>query len=211
MKCPFCIKKCTECGKLLVAYSGNFTKHKGGKWGLQSKCINCRKKESKQWRNRNKNHIKEYEKKRNATQERKMYMKNREGYRRQWYLNNPEKHFNRHNRRRNKLENQGRGITKEQWLEMMEYFDFKCAYSKKVLDKNNRTVDHIICLDNGGLNEPWNCVPMFRPYNSSKNTKNIEEWYIQQDFFSEERLEKIYAWCEYAWNKWGYKEEENIL
>ena len=28
------------------------------------------------------------------------------------------------------------------------------------------------------------------------------EWYIQQPYYSEERLQKIYKWCEYALNKW---------
>ena len=31
----------------------------------------------------------------------------------------------------------------------------------------------------------------------------MEQWYKEQDFFSEERLSKIYKWCEYAKNKWN--------
>lgn len=37
--------------------------------------------------------------------------------------NNPHIKFNSSNKHRNKLENQGRGITKEQWYEMMCWFD----------------------------------------------------------------------------------------
>ena len=124
----------------------------------------------------------------------------------QYYEENPHILFNEHNRRRSKEKNQGNGITKEQWLEMMIFFDFKCAYSgEKLNNKEVRTVDHIIALNNGGLNEIWNCVPMYRSYNTSKQTKDMEQWYRQQDFFSEDRLVKIYQWIEYAYNKWAKK------
>ena len=100
------------------------------------------------------------------------------------------------------------GITKEQWLEMMLFFNFECAYSgEKISRKEVRTVDHIVALDNGGLNEIWNCVPMYANYNYSKHTKDMEQWYRQQDFFSEDRLVKIYQWIEYAYEKWGNIEE----
>ena len=86
---------------------------------------------------------------------------------------------------------------------MMEFFDWKCAYSGVVLSKNNRSVDHITSLNKGGEHEIWNCVPMLINYNSSKQNKDMFEWYIEQDFFSEERLNKIYEWIEYAKNKYN--------
>ena len=130
-------------------------------------------------------------------------------YNKKWAKNNPEKILNRNNKRRNKEENQGNGITKEQWLEMMNFFDWKCAYSGEKMESNKttngRTIDHIIALDNGGENEPWNIIPMKKGYNTSKHTKNMLEWYLEQPFFSIERLTKIYEWRIYAYWKW--KEE----
>ena len=111
--------------------------------------------------------------------------------------------INSRNKRRSKEENQGNGITKDQWLEMMNFFDWKCAYSGMYLNKNDRTIDHIIPLNNYGEHEVWNLVPMYKNYNSSKNTNNMEDWYIKQDFFDIGRLLKIYEWIEYAFNKWG--------
>ena len=55
MKCPFCIKKCTKCGELLVAYEGNFRRQKGGKWGLYASCKRCVKQYNKQYYERTKN------------------------------------------------------------------------------------------------------------------------------------------------------------
>ena len=98
--------------------------------------------------------------------------------------------FNHCNKRREKLENQGRGITKEQWKEMFDFFDWCCAYSGEYIggDNINRSIDHIVAIDNGGLNEIWNLVPMYMPYNSSKRKRDMLDWYIKQEFNSEERL-----------------------
>ena len=236
MKCPYCIKVCTKCKRILVAYNGNFYTSKKGKYGFRADCKECKAKYDNQHYQENKEQKTEYnkqyyqenreqilEQKKEYNQENKeqkteynkqYYQENREQmleYNKQYRTDNPHIFFNNHIKRRSKLENQGRGITKEQWFEMMCWFDWCCAYSGEYIgneeNKNIRSIDHIIALDNNGLNEPWNCVPMFRPYNSSKSIKNMEEWYVQQEFYSEERLQKIYAWCEYALNKWKIAED----
>lgn len=276
MKCPFVIKVCTRCKKILIANERNFSKKKNGKYGLCSRCKKCDKK----YREDNKEHIKRYKeeyKKDNPDYNKKYYENNKEEilkrhkeyrennkektigncrkwrvnnkekikkyneeyyknnkkyyedkrkkwkednkgyhkeyhknnkerekeYARKWRKNNFDKIFNNCSKRRFKLKNQGRGITKEQWYEMMIFFNFKCAYSDILLNENNRSIDHIVPLDNGGLNEIWNCVPMLRNYNSSKNATDMYTWYKQQEFYSKERLNKIYMWQEYAYNKWG--------
>ena len=112
--------------------------------------------------------------------------------------------FNCQQRRRAKEEQQGDGITKDQWLDMMYFFDWKCAYSGKYIGGNsfNRTLDHIVPLNSGGDHEIWNLVPMTKSLNSSKQDKEMLSWYKQQDCFDEDRLAKIYEWQEYARKKW---------
>ena len=203
----------------------NFHKNKSGKYGFSSICKICKNKYAKEYRDNNKecynNWYKDNKEKRskqmsqyykNNKEKRKeygeqYYKNNKEEikeHNKQWKKDNTEKVFNSHNKRRLK-EEQGRGITKDQWIEMMEFFEWRCAYSGEYLggNSNNRSIDHIVPLSNGGLNEIWNCVPMLKSYNSSKNTKNMLEWYMKQDFYSEERLNKIYEWQQYAFNKWG--------
>ena len=286
MKCPFCIKICSKCGRILVANKINF--HKGsGKYGLTSKCKICRK----QYVKENEKEIKEYQKKyrEEHKEETKEYMKKyieehkeeikenqkqyyqdnkdktefqekRKKYReehkeekrksdkkyreehkeeikenkkqyynehkeeileyqkqyreenkeeilekqKQYRDNNPDKIFNWRNKRRLLEKNQGDGITKEQWLEMMTFFNWSCAYSGEYIggDSDKRTIDHIIPISKGGEHEVWNCVPMHHTYNSGKKDKDMLEWYQEQEFYSEERLNKIYEWIEYAYNKW---------
>ena len=196
MKCPFVIKVCNKCGKILVAYSGNFAKQKGGKYGLKAECKICRNEQNKQYREDNKDYYKQYreDNKEKIAEYAKQYYASEQGQVVQ---------FNARNKRRQREEEQGRGITVEQWKEMMEFFEWKCAYSGTPLNKDNRTIDHIIPLKIGGLNEPWNCVPMYANYNFSKQGKDMMVWYREQEFFSEERLNKIYEWIEYAKNKWN--------
>ena len=115
--------------------------------------------------------------------------------------------FNKRQRRRIKEEQQGTGITKDQWLEMMNFFNWKCAYSGEALTKDNRSVDHIVPLNIGGDNIIWNMAPMKLNYNSSKQDKDMLEWYKEQDFYDPKRLAKIYEWQEYAYNKYGKDSE----
>lgn len=262
MKCPFVIKKCTKCSKLLIAHESNFRKSKNGKWGLRADCRDCEKKNRKKkeltqeekekrrkyrekYNKENKDKIKEYNdwyrethkeeikeakkkyrennKEKIRETQRKNYLSHRDErliyqkeYRethkekisernKKYHQENPHIKFNNSNKRRSKFELQGRGITKEQWYEMMNFFDWKCAYSGEYIggDSEFRTIDHIVPIDSGGLNEPWNCVPCFSSYNFSKHINNMEEWYIKQEYYSEERLIEIYTWIEYAYEKWG--------
>ena len=119
--------------------------------------------------------------------------------------------FNNRQRRRTREDQLGTGITKEQWLEMMRFFGWKCAYSGEYLggkDNFNRTIDHIIPISKNGPHEIWNLVPMARSLNSSKNNKDMLTWYKSQECFNRERLDKIYQWQEYAFNKYYLEEEE---
>ena len=217
MNIPYVMKRCGKCGRWLVASTVNFHKDKGCKYGLHSKCKECKNNCYKEYREANKEKITKYGKEwREANPE----------YHKQWYETNPEYHkewreanpeyykewrqspqgqvayFNSHHKRRVKEEQQGSGITKEQWLECMSFFDWKCAYSGERLSNKTRSVDHIVPLNSGGDNMIWNCVPMTRSLNSSKNSNNMEEWYKEQECYDPKRLAKIYEWQEYARKKW---------
>ena len=230
MNIPYVMKKCTKCGEWKVASTVNFHRSNKGRYGLRAQCKECRNNQNKQWQQTNRDRKAEYYKqyyqdnKEKIVEQHKQYREtNKEKiteYHKQYYQDNREKQlervkryqqtpqgqavrFNSNHRRHLKEEQQGSGITKDQWVEMMEFFDWKCAYSGERLTKDNRSVDHIVPLNSNGDNMIWNMVPMLRSLNSSKNTSNMEEWYEEQSFFSEARLQKIYEWQEYAYNKYG--------
>lgn len=263
MNVPYVFKKCSECGKWLVASTYNFHKDKQCEYGLKSKCKKCRAEQHKQYHKQNREKILEQKKEHYKNNRDKIlecreqyYENNRDKiaeYKRKYYENNKDKikHyrkqnrekilerkkqwrennkdniseygkqyratprgqaliFNKHCKRRLREQNQGNGITPGQWLEMMKYFNWECAYSGEYIGGSNkqniRSIDHIIPLNKDGVHEIWNVVPMDRRLNSSKNNKDLLEWYQKQPFFSEERLQKIYEWQQYAFNKW-HKDE----
>jgi hypothetical protein len=53
------------------------------------------------------------------------------------------------------------------------------------------TVDHVVPVVHGGLDESCNVVPACWTCNTSKNASPMDEWYRAQPFFSEARLAKI--------------------
>ena len=232
MKSPYCIKVCSKCGKILVANTTNFHKKKEGKYGLRAECKICKKQLDKQYRENNIDAIKEYDKMRYQRDKdkrleycREYHKENKEHIKKQrhqyyeenkdiikernkrYWVENPHVRFNSTSKRRQLEESQGEGVTKEQWLEMMDFFEWKCAYSGKYIGGNSdsRTIDHIIPLDNEGEHAIWNCVPCYGNYNFSKRNKDMLSWYLQQEFYSEERLNKIYEWIEYAKSKYQIK------
>ena len=159
---------------------------------------------NKQYREANKEKI--------AKQRKQRYQDNKEKEleRNKQYRQTPQGQvalFNAHNKRRHKKATQGTGVTPDQWLEMMQYFDWRCAYTGERLTDKTRSGDHVVPLDAGGDDMVWNMVPMLRNLNSSKQAKDILEWYKEQSFYSEDRLAKIYEWQEYARKKWNKGEE----
>lgn len=204
MNIPYIFKKCSKCGEILLATTEYFHKQKGGKYGLKAICKECNKKydkeHGKEYREQNKEAIAEKNKK-YREQNKQAIAEHGKKYRQTPQGQVVE--FNKSSRRRAKEQNQGKGITKEQWLEMMSFFNWKCAYSGKTLTKETRSIDHVIPLNSGGENEIWNMIPMDRSLNSSKNDKEMLDWYIKQPFCTAERLLKIYKWQEYAKNKYA--------
>ena len=153
-------------------------------------------KKHKEYYQENKERIIEYE---------KQYRINNKDKIQNYYDLNPDKVINKSHKKRFTAENYDGGITKEQYIEMMEYFDYRCAYSGILLEKNTKSIDHIIPVKNNGQHKIWNLVPMLRTCNKNKRSNIMEKWYKEQDFYSEERLQKIYEWQQYAYNKWGNK------
>lgn len=227
------LKVCSKCGRVLPVEQ--FSKDKNRKDGLYGRCKECGKQYNQENKEKKQQYNKQYyqeNREQRLQHQNQYYQENsekRQQYDKQYYREHKlekQQHqqqyhqtpqgqivrFNGYARRRKREGEQGAGINKEQWLEMMQFFDWKCAYSGiSISIKNNRSIDHIIPLVKGGEHEVWNCVPMDKSLNKSKNDKDIMEWYTVQDFYSKERLDKILAWQQYAYNKWSKQDKEFAL
>jgi 5-methylcytosine-specific restriction endonuclease McrA len=60
------------------------------------------------------------------------------------------------------------------------------------------TVEHVLALTKGGLDEAANIIPACTACNSSKNNSPIEDWYRQQPWFMDARWRKIQRHCSAA-------------
>ena len=83
-------------------------------------------------------------------------------------------------------------LSNKQKKERIVLFENKCAYcgnTKKI------TIDHVIPLSQGGLDNSNNIVPACTRCNCSKCAKPVEQWYKAQDFFTESRWSKIQTYC----------------
>lgn len=90
-------------------------------------------------------------------------------------------------------------FTEKEFKEIsLNFFGWKCAYTGEPIqeDLSNCHREHVVPLSKGGDNGIWNIVPALDWVNLSKNNSNMEEWYRQQSYFSEERLNKIYEYID---------------
>lgn len=74
-------------------------------------------------------------------------------------------------RRKLRMRNVEAPLTKQEWREILEYFDHRCAYCLEKLERP--TVEHVIPLSRGGTHTANNVVPACQPCNSRKNDRPI--------------------------------------
>jgi 5-methylcytosine-specific restriction endonuclease McrA len=97
-------------------------------------------------------------------------------------------YVNKSQRRRSKKNSLPATLTQEQWEQIVDHFDHKCAYCGA---ESMLTRDHLIALANGGGYTKTNIIPACKKCNSSKRTHTFESWYRRQDFYSAERERMI--------------------
>jgi len=175
---PYC-KPCTI-NKYHKWYTDN-----GGRSSTNGKIYrDGHKKERKEWHKRYYIETKEDHQK---------YLKN-------WQENNPEKLKGYGELYSNKKHN----ITTQEWINCKEYFNNQCAYcglpiedhyfTRKEITKNGDFhKEHVNCEGEGSLSK---CVPSCKTCNTSKHKDIMEEWYAKKEFYSKEKLDKIYQWMD---------------
>jgi 5-methylcytosine-specific restriction endonuclease McrA len=84
------------------------------------------------------------------------------------------------------------GEAKRMWRQhIKEQWNHQCAYCGS---EENLTIDHIVPQCKGGMDFSKNVVCCCHSCNQSKGHEYWKLWYVQQDFYSEERFNKIEEW-----------------
>lgn len=106
------------------------------------------------------------------------FEKNREklkNYQKQYKEDNPQKIINALTKRKIKIE-LFKEITKQEWLDLMNKYEWKCFYCDKTFTVKTRTLDHIIPLSKGGRHHISNLIPCCRSCNRFKNARIYPIW-----------------------------------
>lgn len=75
-------------------------------------------------------------------------------------------------------------IGSNEWQKTLEKWDYECAYCGGNTDIGK---DHVVPVSKDGENNVINVVPACQSCNSSKNTRNVIEWYREQPFYDKKR------------------------
>ena len=84
------------------------------------------------------------------------------------------------------------GEAKRMWRQKIkEEWGHQCAYCGS---NENLTIDHIVPQAKGGLDITKNVVCCCHSCNQSKGHDHWKLWYVQQDFYCEDKFDKIENW-----------------
>lgn len=128
---------------------------------------------------------------------REWYQENKEThaeYMKKHYQENREQYRMNKQRRRARVDKLPHTLTDDEWEETKELFNNSCAYcgihQEDIDEALNR--EHIVPVVNDGGFTKENIIPSCNSCNSSKGTRDMEEWYREQEYFNPDRLNLIH-------------------
>ena len=90
------------------------------------------------------------------------------------------------------LQTTSKSDAKRLWRQnIKDHWNHECAYCGS---EENITLDHILPQCKGGLDVKTNIVSCCHSCNQSKGHEHWKLWYVQQDFYNEDILNKIEEW-----------------
>jgi len=107
------------------------------------------------------------------------------------------------------LETTKKSDAKRMWRQSIkDQWEHKCAYCES---QENITLDHITPQCKGGLDIKTNVVACCHSCNQSKGHDHWKLWYVQQDFYNEDKFNKIEEWIkpEAPANLYAYRPRKN--
>jgi 5-methylcytosine-specific restriction endonuclease McrA len=93
--------------------------------------------------------------------------------------------------------------------EIYKSWNHKCAYC----NEDATSLDHVVPRYKSGETIRKNLVPACRRCNESKASSKLHDWYFDQSFFDEVRLNRIERWmCQesFFFNQWKEEGMQNV-
>lgn len=234
-------KQCSQCKEWLEETIENFYLRNKSKpeLGFAPECKICAGKRARKWSVNHNDKCRESSRKNRKTLKRKKNERERHqrrlarGYFEDYQENNPNKFkiYTENHRIHD--------ITRSEEEALLKVFDYSCAYCGMTLQEHKKKFkqklhnDHV---DHNGHNDLRNDVPACKQCNSYKWQHDMEEWFREQEFFSEDRYNKIIWWTtegykqyiedkppyiirrekneynnKFHWNLWSVDEKRNMI
>jgi hypothetical protein len=94
--------------------------------------------------------------------------------------------------------------------EIREKWEHQCAYCGS---EENLTIDHVVPQSKGGMDFTKNVVCCCHSCNQSKGHDHWKLWYVQQDFYCEDKFDIIEEWMKppKPTNLYSYRPRKNIV
>lgn len=201
-------RKCSQCQEWKVESEEFYLRNKSKpEKGYKAECKSCTIKRSyknildnrERFQSYYKNWHQENKESHNANKKRwhQEHRKQRQEDVKRFYALNPDK------QREHAKNHRNHDITEKEWIACKDYFkddqrEWCCAYCG-MTEKEHKNIreeqlhkEHVV---HDGENDLSNCVPSCYICNSSKWQFNMEEWFRKQEYFSEDKLNKINLWC----------------
>jgi len=169
--------------------------------GYSTRCIKCEIGRATKRNNDNKEEYLQYLK--DWHQENLEYHQNQNN---QWYADNKEyrqeytANWRKENPERVKelaKNHRDHDISTKEWNSELKVFNHRCAYCDITEKEHKQTIGEKLHKDHeyhNGYNDIRNAIPACKSCNCSKHTDDMEKWFREQSFFSEEKLVKVLWW-----------------
>jgi 5-methylcytosine-specific restriction endonuclease McrA len=91
--------------------------------------------------------------------------------------------------------------------EIYKSWNHKCAYC----NENATSLDHVVPRYKSGETVRKNLVPACRSCNEAKASQKLHDWYLNQPFFNEVRLNRIERWmCQEPFHLEQWNQQETM-
>lgn len=202
-------KECVQCGKdkkyAEYYFQECFDKDNNITYIFHTICIECSKENAKnRILNNRESHLeslRKNNKRENIKINKRLHSKKQreEGYQAQYQKDNPDKIREYARKHRN------HDITTKEWESCLKFFEYKCAYCGISMNESKQKFKeklHKEHVDHEGYNDIRNAVPACKSCNDKKWQFDMEEWFREQSFFTEDRLQKIIQWTTEEYKKY---------
>lgn len=206
-------KQCSKCKVFFDMTERFFYRNKKRKDGFQNFCKSCQKEYAKNYHketygerklNDNRKSREYFDK--NPEYRKEYYQKNKakhKEYTKKWYQQNKEKHRQLSNKWRmenkeqfniivRRYQHKKRSVkfnfTENDWNVALNHFGNKCAYCGK---NGKLQKEHVIPVSKNGPFIPSNVIPACASCNVSKLDKDLDDWFVNQKFFTDVKLRNI--------------------